>query len=111
MVKPSTLLSDASPRAIEVALGDATPGLPPLSDATNTTAPSADGDLIPDQALISARTARALAGNISTMTLWRWCKAGVLPPPTKIRGRNYFNRRNFLAALDRAGPRGHGVED
>ena len=56
-----------------------------------------------DEALITAGTACALAGDISRMTLWRWRAAGIVPDPIVIRGRNYFRRGEFLAALARAG--------
>jgi hypothetical protein len=42
-----------------------------------------------DDPLISAGTARALAGGISAMTLWRWRHVGIIPPPVVIQGRNY----------------------
>jgi len=60
-----------------------------------------------DQAdpLINSNEQRRLAGNISAMTLWRWRKAGLIPPPVKIRGRNYQYRGEFLAALEAAARR------
>lgn len=27
---------------------------------------------------------------VSSMTIWRWVKAGILPKPDKIQGRNYW---------------------
>ena len=33
---------------------------------------------------------RRRLGGISDMTVWRWRKEGILPPPTVIRGRNYW---------------------
>ncbi len=48
--------------------------------------------------LISSATGRKLA-DVSLMTLWRWGKAGILPKPLNIRGRNYWRRSEFLAAL------------
>lgn len=56
----------------------------------------------PPDALIGGTEARRLAGGISDMTLWRWRKAGVIPDPLVIRGRNYWRRGDFLAAIERA---------
>jgi len=66
--------------------------------------PSAAGPTVQsDDSLITAGTACALAGGVSRMTLWRWREAGIIPAPTVIRGRNYFRRGAFLAALAAAG--------
>jgi hypothetical protein len=54
------------------------------------------------EALITSRAACDLAGGISAMTLWRWHKAGLIPEPLTIRGRNYWRRAVFLAALEAA---------
>ena len=40
--------------------------------------------------LMSATAVRELFGGISQMTLWRWQRAGVLPPPIQIRKRNFW---------------------
>lgn len=54
----------------------------------------------PDSAtLINSAAACAIAGGISQMTLWRWQKDGVIPEPTVIRNRKFWNRAEFLAAL------------
>lgn len=54
---------------------------------------------IPDpDSLISSATARKLA-DVSLMTIWRWVKADILPEPLNIRGRNYWRRGEYLAAL------------
>ncbi len=50
-------------------------------------------------ALITASEARRLAGSISAMTEWRWRRDGLLPHPVQIRGRNYYRRGAFMAAL------------
>ncbi len=61
---------------------------------------AADGPTVPlADPLITAGTACDLAGGISRMTLWRWREAGIIPAPIVIRGRNYFRRGAFLAAL------------
>ena len=41
--------------------------------------------------LIKATELRARLGGISAMTEWRWVRTGVLPNPTKICGRNYYD--------------------
>ena len=40
--------------------------------------------------LLPAREVRRRFGQISPMTLWRWLDRGILPPPTKINGRNFW---------------------
>jgi predicted DNA-binding transcriptional regulator AlpA len=55
-----------------------------------------------DDALITAPEARRLAGGISDMSLWRWIRDGVVPPPRIIRARRYWPRGEFLAALHSA---------
>lgn len=40
--------------------------------------------------LESSRTLRRELGDVSEMTVWRWVKAGILPPPIKINKRNYW---------------------
>ncbi|MFE8034564.1 hypothetical protein [Thiohalocapsa marina] len=59
-------------------------------------------DTDPD-ALLSSATARRLAGGISVMTEWRWRRDGLLPAPVQIRGRNYYRRGPFMAALRHLG--------
>ncbi|MBK1619823.1 hypothetical protein CKO42_15505 [Lamprobacter modestohalophilus] len=50
-------------------------------------------------ALLTSAEARRLAGDISTMTEWRWRRDGLLPEPVQIRGRNYYRRGSFMQAL------------
>jgi hypothetical protein len=50
-------------------------------------------------ALLPSAEARRLAGGISTMTEWRWRRDGLLPAPVQIRGRNYYRKGPFMAAL------------
>lgn len=52
-----------------------------------------------DVRLINAEEARRLAGGISRSTVLRWRKAGLLPDPVTIRGRNYWPHAEFLDAL------------
>ena len=58
--------------------------------------------IVPDDALINQGAARLLAGDVSDMTFWRWRRAGMIPEPIKIRGRNYWRRGNFVRALEAA---------
>ena len=55
--------------------------------------------LVLGDALITSAQLSALAGGVSAMTIWRWCRVGLLPPPTRIRNRNYWSRRKAIAAL------------
>jgi hypothetical protein len=55
--------------------------------------------------LINAREARRLAGNITSMTLWRWRRAEIVPAPIQIRNRNYWRRSEYLRALEAASRR------
>lgn len=58
---------------------------------------------IDDDALLSASEARKLAGGITSMTEWRWRRAGLLPEPIKIRRRAYYKRSAFMHALRNLG--------
>lgn len=49
--------------------------------------------------LLSSAEARRVAGGVGLCTIWRWTKAGTIPAPIKIRGRNYWKRGEFEAAL------------
>ena len=50
-------------------------------------------------ALMPSSELRALCGGISAMTEWRWRRAGLLPEPIQIRGRNYYRKGEFMRAL------------
>ena len=39
--------------------------------------------------------------DITPMTNWRWRKAGILPKPVVINGRNYFNKAEIEAVKRR----------
>jgi hypothetical protein len=56
-----------------------------------------------DDILITSATARAIAGGVSDMTLWRWVQDGIIPAPLKIRRRNFWPKSLFLASLADAG--------
>ena len=55
-----------------------------------------------DDGLITSGEAKRLAGGISDMTVWRWIRAGIIPSPLKIRGRNYWRRSEFVRSLEAA---------
>ena len=40
-------------------------------------------------------------GGISAMCEWRWRKAGILPEPININGRNFFRESDLIAAQER----------
>jgi len=48
--------------------------------------------------LIPAPVVRANFG-ISSMSEWRWRKAGLLPEPVRIRGRCYYRRDELECAI------------
>jgi len=96
--------SDASQASLEAVLAPTGPSNPIAPSDPGAKAP-------PDDPLIPQRTARRLAGGISDMTMWRWRQAGIIPPPISIRGRNYWRKSVFLAALAQAGSQGHDAVD
>lgn len=57
---------------------------------------------ITDDPLIHDSELRRIAGGISCMTIWRWRKAGILPPALVINGRNYSRKSVIDEALARA---------
>ena len=57
---------------------------------------------ITDDPLISDSELRRIAGGITHMTVWRWRKAGILPPALVINGRNYSRKSVIDEALSRA---------
>ena len=52
--------------------------------------------------VLPARVVRSRFGGISAMTLWRWVQRGILPPPDKINGRNYWREADVAAVADKA---------
>lgn len=92
----------AGPKRPAPALAVSTRALVVAINGTQT-APDRVPDVLSDDPLITSGTARALAGGVASMTLWRWRKAGIIPEPIVIRGRNYFRRGEFLSALAAAG--------
>lgn len=70
--------------------------------AASTDTRAAVHDSFTDDALITQPQLKRLAGDISDMTIWRWRRAGLIPEPSNIRGRNYWRSgdvRAFLARL------------
>lgn len=74
----------------------------------STAAPAIDADpgsgvleTFANDALVTQPQLKRIAGNVSDMTIWRWRRAGLLPEPTSIRGRNYWPVRDIRAALGR----------
>lgn len=57
---------------------------------------------ITDDPLIHDSELRRIAGGVSSMTIWRWRKAGILPPALVINGRNYSRKSVIDDALSRA---------
>ena len=55
--------------------------------------------------LVTQAEVKRLVGGKSNMTIHRWIGAGVLPPPLKICGRNFWPRRVIAELL----ARGSGV--
>ncbi|NVZ11374.1 hypothetical protein HW932_19165 [Allochromatium humboldtianum] len=54
-----------------------------------------------NDALVTQPQLKRITGNVSDMTIWRWRRAGLLPEPTNIRGRNYWRARDVHAVLNR----------
>jgi predicted DNA-binding transcriptional regulator AlpA len=54
-----------------------------------------------DDALVTQPQLKRLTGDVSDMTIWRWRRAGLIPQPTRIRGRNYWRAGDVRAVLDR----------
>jgi len=57
---------------------------------------------ISEDPLISDPELRRIAGGITSMTVWRWRKAGILPPALVLNGRNYSRKSEVDQALARA---------
>ena len=68
-----------------------------------------------DDPLVVSTAVCFLAGGVTRMTVWRWVKAGILPAPTVIRGRNYWRKSQILAAIENAmdggAPDGQGCRE
>jgi predicted DNA-binding transcriptional regulator AlpA len=60
--------------------------------------------------LISRRELRQLIP-VSDMTTWRWVRAGILPPPIRIGGRNFWIARQVAAAIEHHASNSHAQHD
>lgn len=58
-----------------------------------------------NEVVLSSRAVRDRFGGVSDMTIHRWVERGILPPPCKINGRNYW-RECDIAALQRGESKG-----
>ena len=56
-----------------------------------------------DDPLVPQRAVKGYRGDCSDMTIYRDIARGVLPPPTKINGRNYWRRSVVIAAYSQKG--------
>ena len=50
--------------------------------------------------LLTEKQLRQMVGNVSSMSIWRWLAAGLLPRPLKIQRRNYWKLAEIRAWLD-----------
>ena len=56
--------------------------------------------------MIRDTDARALCGNPSRVTWWRWTKEGLIPPPIKMGRINYRSTAELLDCLSKLGVTG-----
>ena len=56
-------------------------------------------DPFANESLITQSKLKQVAGGVSSMTIWRWRRDGVIPEPVSIRGRNYWRQGDVLTAL------------
>lgn len=47
--------------------------------------------------LVTTGAVRRELGDVSSMTVWRWQKSGILPKPSKINGRKYWKKSEIEA--------------
>lgn len=52
-----------------------------------------------DDPLASQTRVKKQLGDISDMTMWRWRRKGILPPPIVINSRNYWRQSQVDDAL------------
>lgn len=51
--------------------------------------------------LFNSKQTRQYLGDRSDMTLWRWVRDEVIPPPIKIRRRNYWRKSSLDSAISK----------
>lgn len=56
--------------------------------------------------LVSQTSLKRQVGGISDMTVWRWRRKGILPPPVVINTRNYWRQSQIDAITGRIEERG-----
>lgn len=60
-----------------------------------------------DDALLTSRQVRKIAGGISPVSMWRWHNAGTFPPPIVLNKRNYWRRSDVQGWLDERAAQSH----
>jgi len=55
---------------------------------------------------LKAAAVRALCGDVSDMTLWRWLQERNFPKPIYIAGRRFWREADVVAWLDTQSPAG-----
>lgn len=58
----------------------------------------ANFDLLPDSAQVRLPVVAALHG-VAPVTIWRWCKSGLLPAPSKVGGVTSWNVGEIRRAM------------
>jgi len=77
---------------------------PTLNVVTGVHQPAVAADPFADESLVTQATLKQIVGGISDMTVWRWRRAGIIPEPTTIRGRNYWRTCDVQSALRQLAP-------
>ena len=59
------------------------------------------GDVMTKIELCDFQGTSAKLGGKSRITIWRWVRQGILPPPMKINSRNYWHTAELDEAIKR----------
>ena len=51
-------------------------------------------------AMLKSRRTRQIVGDISAVSLWRWCREGTFPQPVVVNKRNYWLASDVQGWLD-----------